>query len=75
VTLPLNGAAYGNASSIFVSGKDVYVAGTTAQGAVLWNNGVATLLAAGGNATRWSFNKLSHHLPGERAARGCRERP
>jgi len=50
VNLPLNGAFYGNANSIFVSGNDVYVAGTTAQGAVLWKNGVATLLAAGGHA-------------------------
>ena len=50
VNLPLNGAAYGNATSISVSGDDVYVAGNTAQGAVLWKNGAATLLAAGGEA-------------------------
>ena len=50
VNLPLNGATYGNANSIFVSGNDVYVAGTTSQGAVLWKNGVGTLLAAGGEA-------------------------
>lgn len=50
VDLPMNGAPYGNATSIFVSGNDVYISGTTSQGAVLWKNGVYTLLAAGGSA-------------------------
>ncbi|HEV2478369.1 MAG TPA: hypothetical protein VGS79_01845 [Puia sp.] len=50
VNLPPGNASYGNANSIFVAGNDVYVAGTTSQGAVLWKNGVATLLAAHGEA-------------------------
>jgi hypothetical protein len=50
VELPGNGATYGIANSIFVSGSDVYVAGTTSLGGVLWKNGVATLLSPRGNA-------------------------
>ena len=51
VNLSFNGASYGYPNSIFVSGDDVYVAGTASQGAVLWKNGVGTLLAAHGEAT------------------------
>ena len=48
--LPLNGAVYGSASSIFVSGADVYVTGSTSDGAVYWKNGVETILSPAGNA-------------------------
>lgn len=51
VNLPLNGAAYGTAISIFVSGSDVYVCGYTSLGAALWKNGVGTVLAPRGQAT------------------------
>ena len=51
VNLPLNGATYGNATSIFVSGSDVYVTGATSHGAILWKNGVETVLAASGQAS------------------------
>lgn len=50
VNLPLNGAAYGNATCIFVSGGDVYVTGVTSHGAVLWKNGVETVLSPAGDA-------------------------
>lgn len=50
VNLPLNGAAYGNATSIFVSGGDVYVTGVTSHGAVLWKNGVEKVLSSRGEA-------------------------
>lgn len=48
--LPLNNATEGQANSIFVSGSDVYVAGATSAGAVLWKNGVTTLLGTNGSA-------------------------
>jgi hypothetical protein len=48
--LPLNGAAYGNATSILVSGTDVYVTGQTSQGAVYWKNGVEIILSSKGTA-------------------------
>ncbi len=44
--LPLNGATYGSATAIFVSGTDVYVAGYTSAGAVFWKSYAETLLAA-----------------------------
>ena len=50
VNLPLNGAVGGDASSIFVSGGDVYVSGSTSHGAVLWKNGVETVLSSTGQA-------------------------
>jgi hypothetical protein len=50
VNLPLNGASYGNAASIFVSGGDVYIVGYTSQGAVFWKNGVETILSPQGTA-------------------------
>ncbi|MEO6584030.1 MAG: hypothetical protein ABIO05_06880, partial [Ferruginibacter sp.] len=46
-----NGSA--NASSVYVSGTDVYVAGNgftgTKYGAIVWKNGVGTLLTNGAN--------------------------
>jgi hypothetical protein len=48
--LPLNGATYGNATSIFVSGTDVYVTGQTSDGAVYWKNGVEIILSSAGIA-------------------------
>ena len=48
--LPLNGPAYGNATSILVSGTDVYVTGQTSQGAVYWKNGVENILSSTGTA-------------------------
>jgi hypothetical protein len=48
--LPLNGAAYGNANSILVSGTDVYVTGQTSQGAVYWKNGEEFILSSAGSA-------------------------
>jgi hypothetical protein len=48
--LPLNGAAYGNANSILVSGTDVYVTGQTSLGAVYWKNGVEIILSSAGTA-------------------------
>jgi hypothetical protein len=48
--LPLNGAAYGNATSILVSGTDVYVTGETSEGAVYWKNGVEIILSSAGTA-------------------------
>jgi hypothetical protein len=48
--LPLNGAAYGNATSILVSGTDVYVTGQTSEGAVYWKNGVEIILSSAGTA-------------------------
>jgi hypothetical protein len=49
--LPLNGADYGLATSIFVSGLDVYVSGWTSAGAVYWKNGIQTILSPGGTAS------------------------
>ena len=48
--LPLNGATYGSATSIFVSGTDVYLTGETSDGAVYWKNGVETILSSTGSA-------------------------
>jgi hypothetical protein len=48
--LPLNGASIGNTTSIFLSGSDVYVAGSTTAGAVYWKNGVETILSSVGYA-------------------------
>jgi hypothetical protein len=48
--LPLNGASYGNATSIFVSDSNIYVSGYTSAGAVYWKNGVETILSSSGSA-------------------------
>ncbi len=48
--LLLNGAAYGNATSILVSGTDVYVTGQTSQGAVYWKNWAEIILSSAGTA-------------------------
>ena len=48
--LPLNGAAYGNATSILVSGSDVYVTGQTSEGAVYWKNDKEIILSSAGSA-------------------------
>jgi hypothetical protein len=48
--LSLNGAVYGMANAIFVADSTVYVVGQTSAGAVLWKNGVATVLAPNGSA-------------------------
>lgn len=49
--LPFDGAGEeGTANSIFVSGSDVYVAGSTSSGAVYWKNGIETILSQSGSA-------------------------
>jgi hypothetical protein len=53
--LPLNGATYGMANAIFVSGQDVYVAGQTTAGAVYWKNGVEIILSSKGSANSIYF--------------------
>lgn len=42
--LPVNGDSYGNASTVFVNGSDIYVCGNTGSGAVYWKNGVEKVL-------------------------------
>jgi hypothetical protein len=44
--LPLNGDMYGNANSVYVSGSDIYVCGSTASGSVYWKNGILTKLGS-----------------------------
>jgi hypothetical protein len=57
--LPLNGAVYGNATSILVSGTDVYVTGETSEGAVYWKNGVEIILSSAGTANSIYVNNVS----------------
>ncbi|HEY5369869.1 MAG TPA: hypothetical protein VIJ75_12855 [Hanamia sp.] len=44
--LPLNGDSYGNASTVFVNGSDIYVCGNIGSGAVYWENGIETKLGS-----------------------------